>query len=224
MSQPPARPTTERVPGARRQQRPSIGPWIAVTSTAAAPTTSTEPTTTAAPTTTEAPTTTPAPTTQPPTSPPTTPPPTTAERDIVAEVTAAALETYDFYWGCLRRPVDCDPTEIAAPGSAALDGLTLTVNDLVGAEMFIGDQDPGYLVIEDVTIDGDQATVTSCWSLTAVLFGPPGPDGAPTVQNDTPGWSRQIDVYVTVDGAGWMISTSEVTERAAEVNECAPES
>ena len=34
----------------------------------------------------------------------------------------------------------------------------------------------------------------------------------------------QIDVYVTVDGAGWMISTSEVTERAAEVNECAPES
>lgn len=194
------------------------------TPTTPAPSTTAVATTSTATTASPPPTTTAPSTLAPTTLAPTTAPPSTALRDIVAEVTQAVEGTYDFYWACLREPSVCDPSAIAAPGSAALDGLTLTRDELISAGFFVGDADPGYQVIEGIDADGERAVVTSCWRLTAVLYGPPGPDGVPTVQNDTAGYLRQTDEYVLVNGTTWMISTSTVTEQVGGSNQCAPES
>lgn len=196
---------------------------VEVTSTAAAPSTSTTPTTTAAPTTTEEPTTTPAPTTQPPTSPPTTPPPTTAERDIVAEVTAAALAYDDWYVECLRNPPECDPSVVAVEGSDVFVNLGIIVDELKGAEFFVGLEDPGYTVIEGIDVLDDHVEVAVCAWGTMVLYGPPGPDGKPTVQNDTPSTVRETWQFVDQAGS-WLIRRTDLISETEGVNECPPES
>ena len=61
---------------------------------------------------------------------------------------------------------------------------------------YVGEEDPGYYVIESITVgaDGTTAEVVSCWWSTGVLYGPPvdpsrpvGPDNPATLANNTPG-------------------------------------
>ena len=70
---------------------------------------------------------------------------------------------------------------------------------LVDRGRYVGDEDPGYFVIESITVgaDGTTAEVVSCWWSTGVLYGPPvdpsrpvGPDNPATLVEQHAGqWS-----------------------------------
>ena len=150
---------------------------------------------TTATTTVSSPSTTPLPetTTAASTSSPVTASATTTSSTLAVEeqVRVAAARFYDFYWQCLRKPADCDPAVVDVVDSDAFHALTKTAADLVKGGFFVGAEDPGYMVIESVEQKSDHVLVTSCWWLTAVLYGPPAsPEGDPLVQNNTTGSSR----------------------------------
>lgn len=194
-------------------------------STSDAPVT-TEPTTTSStaattPSTTEAITTPSDPTTTPP--PSSTAPPSTTEADVIAEVTAAMNDYYDFYWACLRAPEQCDPADVAVPASDAFAALSRTRDDLLSGGFFVGAEPEGYMVVEAVEpLDGFVLAHT-CWWSTAVLYGPPAPDGTPVVQNDNHGSSRE-DYQMVRDAAGnWKVRRGDTITRTAGVNECPAE-
>jgi hypothetical protein len=143
---------------------------------------------------------------------------------VIAEVTAAMQGAHDYYWECLRVPIDCDVGRFDIPGGDSHAVLTRTRDDLIAAELYVDAEDVGYMVIESVEPMEDHVLVTSCWYVTAVLYGPPGLDGALTVQNDTPSWGRQTDQFVRDPADGqWRIRRSDSLEEGEEENGCPPE-
>ena len=50
-----------------------------------------------------------------------------------------------------------------------------TMQALADRGRYVGEEDPGYYVIESITVgaDGTTAEVVSCWWSTGVLYGPP---------------------------------------------------
>lgn len=177
-----------------------------------APTTSTTSTTsTSAPATTAASTT-------------TTLAPTTTAVPVEARVKADFLALYDAYWTCLRSPKDCDPTKLTASVGPARDALTKTLNDLVTGGLFAGTEDPGYVVVQSITVAGPTtATVTYCAWDTGVLYGPPAkPGGAPVVVNNLQVTSR-FETTMVLEGGRWLTSEEKRTERVEGENRCPPE-
>lgn len=177
-----------------------------------APTTSTTSTTsTSAPATTAASTT-------------TTLAPTTTAVPVEARVKADFLALYDAYWSCLRSPKDCDPTKLTASVGPARAALTKTVNDLVTGGLFAGTEDPGYVVVQSITVAGPTtATVTYCAWDTGVLYGPPAkPGGAPVVVNNLHVTSR-FETTMVLEGGRWLTSEEKRTERVEGENRCPPE-
>ena len=117
------------------------------------PVTPTEPT--ASPTTTD-PTT----TTNTSTTTSTTVPTPTVEEQIAADYQLI----YDGYWACLRAPLNCD-TSWEVAGTASAMAMQATMQALADRGRYVGEEDPGYYVIESITVgpDGTTAEVVSCW-------------------------------------------------------------
>jgi hypothetical protein len=179
------------------------------------------PSTTAVATTSTATTASPPPTTPAPTTPaPTTAPPTTAPRDVTAEVTDAMNDYYAFYWACIRTPAECDPSLVSLPDSDSFNALTRTRDDLVSAGFFVGDEPEGYMVVESIEVMSDHVLARTCWWSTAVLYGPPAPDGTPVVQNDTNGSSREEFQFVEDAAGAWKVRRGDTIESIAEENLC----
>lgn len=155
----------------------------------------------------------------------TTEPSTTTVPSVEDQVRAAAARTYGEYWECLRAPENCDPGRSNLPGSDAFNAQTRTNTDLVEGGLYVGEEDPGYMVVESIEIKDDHTAVTSCWRLTAVLYFQPPIEGQPaTVQNNTPGYSRQVDEFVQdPDDDLWKIRRSDLIEQEANVNDCPAE-
>ena len=100
---------------------------------------------------------------------------TTVPTPTVEEQIAADYQLiYDGYWACLRAPLNCDTSWLVSGGGSE-QALINTMQALVDRGRYVGDEDPGYFVIESITVgaDGTTAEVVSCWSSTAVLYGPP---------------------------------------------------
>ena len=152
----------------------------------------------------------------------TTVPPTTAP--VEDAVTTAYLELYDAYWACLRAPELCDPTQLTASVGPARAALTKTVTDLVTGGLFVGDDDPGYVVVESVAVvDPATAVVSSCWWDTGVLYGPPATAGGdPIVINNLQVTSR-FETTMALEGGRWLTSEEKRTERVEGENQCPPE-
>jgi hypothetical protein len=162
------------------------------------------------------------------TSTTTTVPPPTVEEQIAADYQLI----YDGYWACLRAPLNCDMSWLV-PGSGSEQAMTNTMQALVDRGRYVGEEDPGYYVIESITVgaDGLTAEVVSCWWSTGVLYGPPvddtrpvGPDNAATLVNNTPGSGRQRDELAQNADGRWQVATSETFDNQANENQCAPES
>lgn len=153
------------------------------------------------------------------------PAPTTTQPSVEDQVRAAAFVAYDGYWECLRAPADCDTSSRTLPGSDAFNASTNGYDTMIEGGLFVGDEDPGYMVIESIEIKDDHTLVTSCWRLTAVLyFQPPIEGQPPTVQNDREGWGRQTDEFVQdPDDNVWKIRRSDVGEQGVDSNGCPPE-
>ena len=150
--------------------------------------------------------------------------PTTAAVPVDAQVEADFLALYDAYWSCLRSPKDCDPTTLTASVGPARAALTKTVNDLVTGGLFAGPEDPGYVVVQSITIAGPTtATVTYCaWDI-GVLYGPPAqPGGAPVVVNNLQVTSR-FETTMALEGGKWLTSEEKRIERVEGENLCPPE-
>lgn len=157
---------------------------------------------------------------------------TTVAAPTVEEQIAADYQLiYDGYWACLRAPLNCDVSwEVAGTDSAL--AMQATMQALADRGRYVGEEDPGYYVIESITVgpDGTTAEVVSCWRLTGVLYGPPvdpsrpvSADNPATLVNNTPGSARQTDRLVLGDSGAWQVESSNYYDEIAEVNQCDPE-
>jgi sortase A len=199
----------------------------ATTSPPVAPATDVSVTTIPAPTTTVSDVTTPTlpPTTPPTTSAATTVPATTTPVSVEQQVNDAYLAYWPRYWACLRNPTSCIPDQLTAQQGTARQALTKTVEDFRKGNLHVGDEDPGYAVIEKTVVDvvAQKAAVDSCVWDTDVLYGPPAkPGGRETIVNNLR-FSKmyQHDLYLE-DGA-WKIGEQRELSRGPEgINQCPP--
>ena len=150
--------------------------------------------------------------------------PTTTAAPPEPQVRTDYLRLYDAYWACLRSPSTCDPSTLTSTVGTARAALTKTVTDLVSGGLAIGSEDPGYVVVESVTLNGPTtALVTSCWWDTGVLYGPPAQvGGAPIIINDLKVTSR-FETTMTFEGDRWLTSEEKRVGRVEGVNQCPPE-
>ena len=156
---------------------------------------------------------------------------TEAERSIEeleAEVAAAYELVYEGYWECLRSPLDCD-TSWLVEGSGSAVAMQNTMQGLADRDRYVGDDPVGYFVIESIEFNDDQteATVVTCWALTAVLYTTPadpsrpaGPDNPPTVVNDTPGSIRMIETLRSFGADRWALFTARAENELTEIDQC----
>jgi hypothetical protein len=183
------------------------------------------------PTTADSTTTTTMSTTSTTTSTPTTTTTTTVAapslHDLEAEVAAAYDEIYEGYWACLRAPLQCD-TSWLVEGSGSAEAMQNTMQALADRARYVGDDPVGYYVIESIEFDETrtEATVTSCWWSTAVLYTtpvdpnrPPGPDNPPTVVADRPSSGYQVDRLGLTDN-GWSLRMAELLGDDSAENVC----
>ena len=141
---------------------------------------------------------------------------------VADQVRAAAQAFVPYYVDCLRKPATCDVATFTAEGSDARSAATKTVADLARGGFFVGDEDPGYVVIDSIVPRSDDVLVTTCEWSTMVLYGPPAtPSGPPLVQNDTHG-TTHIERQWVLEGGTWKIRRSDTTGTAVGVNECGP--
>lgn len=150
--------------------------------------------------------------------------PTTTAARPEPQVKTDYLRLYDAYWACLHTPRTCDPSTLTSTVGTARAALTKTVTDLVSGGLAIGSEDPGYVVVESVTLTGQTtALVTSCWWDTGVLYGPPAQvGGAPIIINDLKVTSR-FETTMTFEGGRWLTSEEKRVGRVEGVNQCPPE-
>jgi cytoskeletal protein RodZ len=181
-------------------------PTVAVSSTTAvaASTTATPTKTTVAPVTTIAVTST----------------TTTLAPDV--EVKAQYLKFTESYRACLRAPKACDPATLTASIGPARGALTKTVTDLVGADLFVGNDDPGYTAVEAVTVSESTALVTSCWWDTSVLYGPPAEAGGPPIVMNNKQVTARFESTMAFEAGRWLISEDKRVARVEGVNQCPP--
>jgi hypothetical protein len=177
---------------------------ISSTTTVAASTTATPTKTTVAPVTTVAVTST----------------STTLAPDI--EVKTQYLKFTESYWACLRAPKACDPATLTASTGPARGALTKTVTDLVGADLFVGNDDPGYVTVEAVTVNQSTALVTSCWWDTGVLYGPPAEAGGPPIVMNNKQVTARFETTLAFEGGRWLTSEEKRVARVEGVNQCPP--
>ena len=165
------------------------------------------------------------PTTPPTTSAATTVPTTTTTVSVEQQVNDAYLASWPKYWACLRDPKSCAPDELTAQQGTARQALTKTVDDLRTKNLHVGDEDPGYAVINETVVDviAQKATVDSCVWDTHVLYGPPTKPGGPETIVYKLRFSKmyQHDLYLE-DGA-WKIGEMRELSRGPEgTNQCPP--
>jgi hypothetical protein len=177
---------------------------VSSTTTVAASTTATPTQTTVAPVTTVAVTST----------------STTLAPDL--EVKAQYLKFAESYRDCLRAPKACDPATLTASTGPARGALTKTVTDLVGAELFVGNDDPGYTTVEAVTVNESSALVTSCWWDTSVLYGPPAEAGGPPIVMNNKQVTARFESTMAFEAGRWLISEDKRVARVEGVNQCPP--
>jgi hypothetical protein len=182
----------------------------AATSVAVSSTTAVAANTTAIPTTTVAPVTTVAVTS---TS-------TTLAPDV--EVKAQYLKFTESYWACLRAPKACDPATLTASTGPARVALTKTVTDLITADLFVGNDDPGYVTVEAVTVNEATALVMSCWWDTGVLYGPPAEAGGPPIVMNNKQVTARFETTMAFDAGRWLTSEEKRVARVEGVNQCPP--
>ena len=141
---------------------------------------------------------------------------------MAVQVRAAAEAFVPYYVACLRKPATCDVTTFTAESSNARSAFTRTIGDLARGGFFVGDEDPGYVVIDTIEVSTDHILVTTCEWSTMILYGPPtSPGGAPIVQNDTHG-TTHIDRQWVLEDRAWKVRDEVDRPGTVGVNECAP--
>jgi hypothetical protein len=183
----------------------SVGDAVA-TRTAAPPVPST---TAAAPTTTE--------------PMPTTTVPETTTTVATEEVIKHALQDYEAaYWSCGQSPSTCDPASFTAVHGNSRATITEFVNGLVDNGLyFSADLGGSHLEANFVErLSPTEVTAQTCWFDAAVVLGPIGPDGAPTVVNDEVLTIRyDIDLYLENDL--WRVGDQAKIEELSDGTTCA---
>jgi hypothetical protein len=145
--------------------------------------------------------------------------PTSTTLSIEDQVRAGVARYDENYVACLRAPTECDPADVVLDGSTAWQYMSGTVADMVANEYFVGPEDWGRTVIESIEPKPDFTLVTMCTYTTMVLYGPPAPDGSPTLVNNNAGTVRQAKEMVQ-DPADliWKVrqSTTLLSETGAD--------
>ena len=108
-----------------------------------------------------------------------------------------------------------------------------TMQALADRGRYVGEEDPGYFVIESITVgaDGTTAEVVSCWSTdrrvvwpTRGRHRPVGPDNPATLVNNTPG-SGTADAtrLAAIVGFAWRLDGSDRFDDRRTRTNVAPE-
>jgi hypothetical protein len=138
------------------------------------------------------------------------------------EVKGQYLKATEGYWACLRAPKVCDPVALTASTGPARVALTKTVTDLIAADLFVGNDDPGYVTVEAVKVTESTALVMSCWWDTAVLYGPPAEAGGPPIVVNNKQVTARFETTMAFEGGRWLTSEEKRVARVEGVNQCPP--
>ena len=99
-----------------------------------------------------------------------------------------AVHIYDAgYLACGEAPATCDPSGFTASTGPVRANLVEFFAGMAAQGMYFGPGDePEILSIGELRpgTSGEEAEVDVCIWSTGVVYGPPGPDGNPTVVND----------------------------------------
>ena len=79
-----------------------------------------------------------------------------------------------------------------------------------------------YVVVIDVTFDSSTvAHATFCGFDAGILLGPNGPDGKPTVVDDTiTSAHRRYTMYL--EGGAWRVGQDDLVDKLGDGNQCPP--
>jgi len=179
-------------------------PVTEVVATSPTPTTVVEP----APTTTQ-----PIPTT---TLPPTTT--TVPTEDLIKQ----AVTNYEAaYWACGQSPSSCDPASFTAEQGKSRATIADLVQGFISNGLyFAADLGGSHLDAESVTeLSATEATARTCWFDAAVVLGPNGPDGVPTVVNDEV-QSIRYDIELFLEDGLWRVGGQVRVEQPADGDLC----
>jgi hypothetical protein len=124
-------------------------------------------------------------------------------------VEAALLAYFDAYFACGDNPADC-VIDFAAEEGSAKENLTEFVAELVARGWYFAPGDFGSrIVIEDITLSTPTVSiVTSCLYDAGRVLGPNGPDGQPTVVNDTV-TSKRYRHTLYLESNRWLVGIEE---------------
>jgi len=165
-------------------------------------------------------TTVPAPTTTVPM--PTTLPPTTTTvpaEDLIKQ----AVQDYEAaYWACGQSPSTCDPTSFTATQGKSRSTISDLVNGFVANGMYFSADLGGSPLTTDLiaTVSPVESTATTCWFDAAVVLGPTGPDGQPTVVNDEV-QSIRYNIELYLEGGIWRVGGQVEIEELSDGHGCA---
>lgn len=149
-------------------------------------------------------------------SPPTTLSPTGA-------VTAAVYATAAFYNQCSMTPKSCDTTGIYASDGKAGINMASYVASLRQQQFHLSTDLRGtYIVVTSVTFDSPTvAEAVFCGYDAGTLLGPNGPDGSPTIVDDTITSARRKYTMHLEDGA-WKLASDDLVNKLGDGNQCPP--
>lgn len=186
---------------------PTVAPTTTTTTTVAATTTTSS---TTASTTTEATTTTPS----------TDEPTTTIER-APQELIDAVDNYFTSYIACVQAPADCDPTTFLASAGAALAPMQTLLTDMVNSGRAASADVRGthWQVQVGSYIDSNSAGLLVCYYDAVIQLGPRGPDGQPTVVDDTVASTLFYLVFLR-EGGRWLLSDLTTQSRVEGVDRC----
>jgi hypothetical protein len=140
----------------------------------------------------------------------------------IEETLEAALERYHIeQWKCVQSPATCDPGSFAAEQGTARQNLIDGSAEFTDRGWYVGEDLRGaYLRFESYEMDGpDVAVVTACRYDAGTVFGPPGPDGQPTIVADVPESYRASHTLYLENGE-WRVGRIQKTEELGEGDLC----
>jgi hypothetical protein len=145
---------------------------------------------------------------------------TVATEDLIKQAVQDYIGSYE---QCGTLPATCDPatfTAVQGPSRAILSEFaTAMVSEGLH---FSTDRRGTYLVAESISsVSSTEASANYCWYDSLIVLGPIGPDGAPTVVNDTIASVRYTYGMFLEDGV-WLVGRQHELERLGEGSLCPP--
>jgi hypothetical protein len=141
----------------------------------------------------------------------------------IEEMVEAAIQRYhQADWKCVQAPAECDPAAFLASQGSARQLQTDALQQFIDRGWYVGvDLGGAYMRVESVAeIGSGVATALSCRYDAGTVFGPPGPDGQPTIVADVP-TSYMVENTLYLENGEWLVGRGVRTQELGDGDQCA---